>query len=681
MYMKRAWSIHLTMLLAFCWLLALAPSSSGAQTDAIIWNITPGFDRSYKHYTWFPVTITIANTGPDIHGMLSVQLRPGQTSTYSQEIDLPHNAQKQVVLPVFGDNEFGARARARVTLRDGNTLVREETVNLNMLDTSLTVVGVVSDDSSLLPELADLKLTDKNAQTSTPSILLRLSSAMIPDRAELLQTFDALFMEALDTSQWTESQRDALYFWVLNGGHLVVGGDRRIVDDLAGMLPATASADGGISSLRGLGESTHWRLQDEAHPVSLLQLNPKPGAEVVLQGDAGQPLLVRQIVGVGSITVAAFDLQALREVGDAGDFWPRVVPLNRQPPSAWAQLHEQGLWRLQQVLNLPTRNLPSILSMWAFLLLYILAIGPLNYLLLRRLDRREWAYLTIPLLVLLFSGGAYAWGTLMRGQLADFSQLTLARALPNASEGRAMTYLTLFSPSRHAYDLHLACNVLVSDLQRPWERQGRPIEVVDRGTGVAVPDLLVDVGAVRALVIQQTIPVPHLEATLHAAGQEAQITLRNRSSQQITDIVLVRGDGMAQQGMTLAPGEERIMTLDADLAPLDALPLTSSGKINRQAVLQQFGSVLLPGMASGGFVDPMGPMEMPPPPAAVMPEMEKTVPLPRFDSADATHLPDPASTWYVLGWQSRAPVAVTLDGRAASSTGETLYVWTVAKEQ
>ncbi len=220
----------------------------------------------------------------------------------------------------------------------------------------------------------------------------------------------------------------------------------------------------------------------------------------------------------------------------------------------------------------------------------------------------------------------------------------------------------------------------MSDLERPWERQERPIEVINRGSAVEVPDLLVDVGAARALVIEQNIAVPHLEATLRTIEEEQQIMLRNQSEQQISDIVLARGDGMAQQVMTLARGEERSIPLDAGLAPLETLPLTSGAKINRQEVLRQLGGALLTGMADHGF-GPREPMDMPPPAVAV-PEVEKSVaPFPSFDPAHTARLPDLSTTWYVLGWQSHTPVEVSVDGQVASSTGETLYIWTVTKEQ
>ena len=52
---------------------------------------------------------------------------------------------------------------------------------------------------------------------------------------------------------------------------------------------------------------------------------------------------------------------------------------------------------------------------------YILLIGPINYLVLKRLDRREWAWVTMPVLIVVFAVGAYGFGSLLRGQRASSS--------------------------------------------------------------------------------------------------------------------------------------------------------------------------------------------------------------------------------------------------------------------
>ena len=65
--------------------------------------------------------------------------------------------------------------------------------------------------------------------------------------------------------------------------------------------------------------------------------------------------------------------------------------------------------------TLPSLALPPIGGLLILLFGYILLVGPLNYLLLRRLDRREWAWVTMPLLVVGFAVAAYVYGNTLRG--------------------------------------------------------------------------------------------------------------------------------------------------------------------------------------------------------------------------------------------------------------------------
>ena len=67
------------------------------------------------------------------------------------------------------------------------------------------------------------------------------------------------------------------------------------------------------------------------------------------------------------------------------------------------------------VINLPSLALPPIGGLIVLLFGYILLVGPVNYLVLRRLDRREWAWVTVPVLILVFTVGSFGIGGLLRG--------------------------------------------------------------------------------------------------------------------------------------------------------------------------------------------------------------------------------------------------------------------------
>jgi hypothetical protein len=85
------------------------------------------------------------------------------------------------------------------------------------------------------------------------------------------------------------------------------------------------------------------------------------------------------------------------------------------------------------------------------LIAYIALIGPINYLVLRRIDRREWAWFTMPSLIVVFAVGAYGFGAALRGSEVVVNEIATVRGAAGATTGSAQVYLGVFSPSRQAY--------------------------------------------------------------------------------------------------------------------------------------------------------------------------------------------------------------------------------------
>ena len=82
---------------------------------------------------------------------------------------------------------------------------------------------------------------------------------------------------------------------------------------------------------------------------------------------------------------------------------------------------------------------------WFYFLLaviagYILLIGPLSYLVLRRLDRRELAWIVAPILVVIFSGVSYGIGASMKGSQIIVNQIAMVRT---STDGTAASVSTM----------------------------------------------------------------------------------------------------------------------------------------------------------------------------------------------------------------------------------------------
>ncbi len=319
--------------------------------------------------------------------------------------------------------------------------------------------------------------------------------------------------------------------------------------------------------------------------------------------------------------------------------WLRTLPLGLD---ASPITFVQGNDLLRTALELPSLRLPSLGAVLLFLIGYIVLVGPINYLVLRRFDRREWAYLTIPLTVLLFTAGAYLWGTRGRGGQIIATAITVVEAASGSTAGQATTQLGLFSPFRSSYNLAFAPDALVSDDSSDFNRSSSPRLTTRRtSTAVEVPDVLVDVGALEAFTVEQPLVVPALEA----AVQGQQIVVANRSTTALEDVVVMINQRARLVG-TLAPGEQR--TVDPPTDEVWALPLSSSGVINRQQVLIQLSNrsqMIAPGIEVGPDGAPIAPA-----------------------------IQNSAAPVVLLAWLPSPSLALQIDSSPADVTGETVLV-------
>ena len=133
-------------------------------------------------------------------------------------------------------------------------------------------------------------------------------------------------------------------------------------------------------------------------------------------------------MGSGVVTVIGFDPSTdwIADANVADTFWRRLIP---QRTSQGLNLTSDGDL-VNAVAQLPALALPPVGGLFAILGLYILLVGPINYLVLRRLGHREWAWATIPALIAIFAIGAYGFGASLRGSSVIVNEVALVRGAP-----------------------------------------------------------------------------------------------------------------------------------------------------------------------------------------------------------------------------------------------------------
>src|SRR4029453_1406551 len=141
-------------------------------------------------------------------------------------------------------------------------------------------------------------------------------------------------------------------------------------------------------------------------------------------------------------------------------------------------------------------------------------IGPINYVVLKRLERREWAWVTMPVLILAFAGGAYAIGAALRGSEVIVNEVAIVRGAPGATDGAAQVYLGIFSPSRNVYQVRLPGGALLSaPVNGDPGGSGTTLDVL-QGDPSRVRNLAVGFGSLRAIRAETAVDIPLIDTDL-----------------------------------------------------------------------------------------------------------------------------------------------------------------------
>jgi hypothetical protein len=548
-------------------LIGVVPAVDASAEDKVTMDVRAGFDGYYKLGSWIPISVVIANEGAEIEGKLRYS---SPDVVYTQRVVLPTHSRKQYTLyPLVPYNE----RELKVELVQGEKTLAEGKVRVQPLDRQDFLYGVVSDDIAALSYLAGLP---PRVQRRVHVAHLGLSDLSAQPNA--LLGIDMLVIESLDTSALTAAQRESLREWVAMGGHLVVcGGPNAALtaSGLGDLLPAEIEGTETTKDVSALSQFAGAPLVANVPAVVARVSSVAPGAQV-LAGAPGRPLLIRRTLGAGYADWIALDpdLEPMRSWVGAPSFWSKLTfgtPLTERTPDSGDSIRLQGA-----ASNIPSLDVPSVFLVIGFLFLYVMVVGPLNLLVLKLLDRRAWAWVTVPVLILLFSCAAYAVGHFSRGRKVIVSQVAIVRAQLGSGTAIVEGFAGLYSPSRQTYDVRLPEGVLVQPPRSsyyPMGAVGSDKLTVEQGIPPVVRDVEVDVGGMRGFAMSDVQSWAAIEANLTqtpvAGGRyHLQGTISNKGSSAIEDCVLLF-QSHALHISSLAPGETR--TVSAEFQPTASL--------------------------------------------------------------------------------------------------------------
>ena len=502
--------------------------------------------------SWMAIEVQLTNDGPAVRGDLRIAGGSQGRTRFSVAVDLPTDSRKTYVLhaqpPAFGRS-------VKVELVSGSTTVATADVAYLVHQADQLIVGVVAErPQGIIGEL-DL---DPSPSGAAPAIVT-LGIADLPERVEGWATLDRLIWQDVDSNGLNDAQVAALRSWIAGGGRLIIAGGTAGIGTLSGfpddLIPyrPTATVEVAPASIAGLVGPL------PADAADLPAYAGELGAGRAL-ATAGDRVVAGQLdYGSGSVTILGFDPTTSWLAGgnDVEAMWRRFLPSRTGGGAIITSDDSQIVNAVNQLASLA---LPPIGGLIALLGGYIVLIGPINYLVLRRLDRRELAWVTMPILIAVFAVASYGFGTALRGSDLILNEVAIVRGAPGATEGMAQVYLGIYSPSRSTYQVQVPGGALLAAPISGDFVIGGDAGVLDvvQGDPSLVRDLSVGFSSLRTIRAESATTVPLIEATLSLEDGLLTGTIRNRSDMTLERVAVVLGGSVAVVGDIAANSEEEV---------------------------------------------------------------------------------------------------------------------------
>jgi hypothetical protein len=496
--------------------------------------------------SWMAIEVHLVNNGPAVTGELRLAGGSQGQTRFSRVVDLPTQSDKTELLyaqpPAFG-------SELEIVLASGEQKIASTKAKFSIHDTTQLVVAVVAERPEDI--IGGLRLPPNQNQVAP--LLMGITPADLPERVEGWNMLDRLIWHDVPADQLTTAQMAALRGWVANGGRLIIaggtGGPRTLANFPDALLPyrPTATTDIPASALAGLlGE-----IPDSAVDLPALTGELSEGRALATVGD--RVAAAERTYGTGLVTLLGFDPGWIVDPDTEDRLWRRLLP----PRSFGGLVFSDDNMLVSAVSQLPSLALPPIGALIVLLGAYILLIGPINYLVLRRLDRREWAWLTMPVLVVAFTIGSYGIGSALRGNDVIVNEVAIVAGAPGATEGTGQVYVGIFSPSRGRYQVSVPGGALLSaPINDFFGNQGAATQLdVLQGDPARVRDLAVGFGSLRTIRAETPVTVPLIETDFRLEDGRLKGTVRNLSDQRLERAAVVLGGTVARLA-DLEPGAE-----------------------------------------------------------------------------------------------------------------------------
>lgn len=438
-----------------------------------------GFQGVSKFGKYLPVQIVIHNDGSAFQGTIQVILMTAKEDTgdyngnwFSTINTKNYLIEKEVEVKAQSDTkvEFAVplsrtKTNIHILLKENEETVADKNMKVDIGDYySQFYIGVLSDSSTKLSYFDGVSL-HKYADLTTR--MLSFDESTFPSVDYALESLDMLFIDQFEYQNLSSEQIQEIKKWVANGGVLVLAAGDQQKSILScfqeeGLFafqtnqPSTLTLS--LSSLlkESIETGNDHSVSLENYEVSIDQ------AEQIYESD-GHTIFQKIRYGNGSVVISGIDFAAsgMKELTDYNT--QMIVELIQllYGKNELQLLEEEQLyydatnyWSVSSTLSsVMMKSAPSFLLYCIILVVYVFLSGPLLYFILKRLDKRNFFWITECALAGVFMLLIIGVSSKTRFRDPFINYFSIVSREDNVEQ--ESTYFNIRAPYNNAYELTL----------------------------------------------------------------------------------------------------------------------------------------------------------------------------------------------------------------------------------
>ena len=406
-FMRKCANAFIVFLMALTIFIGIGTRAEAVVSKDIKVKVEVGFDKKYKVGCSAPISMTIDNKYKDIKGEVEVRVpsTPGKYVSYVKQLSMQKNSQKDIIINVPMN---GIRTDYTIVISNGKEKVYEDKITINNTSNNMTqFIGILSEDSD---SLTYINTVPSKVGTTLATYPVMLNEKSFPEDFLALKTFDILVINNFDTTRLSKVQYEVLKQWVKDGGTLMIGTGVNQAKTLGVFKDDFIKGSiGKVSTITTSKINNVATNGDSNSKVTIEALDMKIENSKVDMEENGVSLVQSLSVGKGVIGIVAFDLGLPPFVSWSNNsvfakklieiINPDLVKVNQGK----AMQPRQDVWSIRNIMN-QFSELASAKTekFYIIIFIYILVVAPLSYIVLKKLDKREFMWISVPVLAVIF---------------------------------------------------------------------------------------------------------------------------------------------------------------------------------------------------------------------------------------------------------------------------------------